>query len=460
VRNYYYEAELFEVASATGSAVTFTEGATINAPVASTLAVEFFTPNSGFKIQGITIRKSSAVINYSKGLYIQYAKNVLIDDVATENYDDSGIQIDRSMYVQATNTRHLGGSVSLGLCYGTVYVDGAKHCTQDGVIGRKCRHVVANGGTGYSLPMHCTINNIQATESQSHAVDCHGNSAYFVFSNITADNGTAVAGLGHQVINAVAFANNSETLPYEGGLNIFYNNYTVQQRKGIGCDFYTNENCVNSTFQNIIFKADAWDTLTFRSGSVNNTFKNMQLICTSTATATSSANAGTFFTVNSRGILGITYDFCLIDRLYIEGFPWGIAMARPDATVTNVFMQDCGYSGNGVNDSAPAQIYMTEVSRSVVQNVNIYNKNANLTWNGRFIRIQPTVAIKQVTLENIFSSLTPSSPTDLRNFYMSFINANVSELFLKNIRLEPRTGANDFNATSGKYIYQTLTTDN
>lgn len=459
VRSYYYEAELFEVASATSSSVTFTEGATINAPVATKLTCEFFTPNSGFMVQGIKIRKSDAVINYSNGLYIQYAKNVVLDDIATENYDDTGIKIDRSMYVQTTNTRHIGGSDSLGLCYGTIYIDGAKHCTHDGLIGRRCRHVFANGGSGYSIPMHCTINNIQATESLSHSVDCHADSAYFTFTNITADCGVSLSGLGHQMTNAVAFANNSQTMPYEGGRNIVYSNYTIQQRRGIGnaCAVYTNENVVDSTFENIKVSSEYWSLLSFRAGSIVNVFKNWTLLAPNASTASSVAAAEAYHTVDSVGIGGLMWQYNRMEGLTIGGFPYGIVSGSSDIIIQNVWMQNCGWSNGTLTASVAAAIYLTECSRGRLENINIDNDNSNLTWNSRAIFISPASAMQELTIENVTNSL---SPVGNLNYYIGFVNSNVSQLFLKNIRIPSGGGGSSFAATSGKYIYQTLTTDN
>ena len=458
VRSYYYEAELFEVAARTSSSVTFTEGATINAPVATRLTCEFFTPNSGFKVQGIKIRKSSAVINYSNGLYIQYAKNVVLDDIATENYDDTGIKIDRSMYVQTTNTRHIGGSDSLGLCYGTTYIDGTKHCTHDGLIGRKCRHVIATGGSGYSLPMHCTINNIQATQSQSHSVDAHADSAYFVFSNITADCGTVVSGLGHQVINAVAFANNTNTMPYEGGQYIVYSNYTITQKRGSGnaCNVYTNENCIDSIFENVKVTAEYWNIVSFRAGSIINVYKTWTLAAPNASIASSVAAAEAYHTVDSRGFGGLMWQYNRMEGLVISGFVYGIDLGNSDCIVRDVWMQNCGWSGGTLSATA-AQLYLTNCSRSRIENVNIDNDNSNLTWAARTFRIEPDSAMVELTIENVSNSLSPAGNV---SYYNCLVNANVSELFLKNIRTTFGGGGNSFSATSGKYIYQTLTTDN
>jgi hypothetical protein len=458
VRASYYEAELFDVASRTSSEVTFTECATINAPVATTLAVEFFTPNSGFKIQGIKIRKSSAVINYSNGLYIQSAKNVLIDDVSTENYDDTGIKIDRSMYVQITNTRHIGGSSSLGLCYGTAYIDGAKHCTHDGLIGKHCRHAITTGGSGYSIPMHCTINNVQVTESLNHSVDCHANSAYFVFTNITADCGTSLSGLGHRVTNAVAFGNFTNTMPYEGGQNIVYSNYLVQQARGItnGCLLYSNERVIDSTFENITFSAQYWNVLSFRGDSIVNVYKNWVLSAPFASSAANVTAAEAYHTVDSTGIGGLMWQYNRMEGLNIGGFVYGIVLGTSDCIVQNVWMQNCGWSGGTLSANA-ASLYLTECSRSRIENVSIDNQNNFLTWNARTFRITPSAAMSELTIENVTNGLTPAGNL---SYYNSLVNSNVSQLFLKNIRTLNNGGGNSFAATSGKYIYQTLTTDN
>jgi hypothetical protein len=384
---------------------------------------------------------------------------VVLDDIATENYDDTGIKIDRSMYVQTTNTRHLGGSDSLGLCYGTIYIDGTKHCTHDGLIGRRCRHVFANGGSGYSIPMHCTISNIQATQSYSHSIDCHADSAYFTFMNITADCGTVLSGLGHQVTNAIAFANNSNTMPYEGGRDIVYSNYTVQQLKGIanGCRVYTNERVLDSTFENIKFTSEYWSLVSFRGGSIVNVFKNWSLAAPFASGASSVAAAEAYHTIDSVSIGGLMWQYNRMEGLTIGGFPYGILSGSSDNVIQNVWMQNCGWSGGTLTASVAAAIYLTDCSRGRLENINIDNDNSNLTWLSRAIFINPDSAMQELTIENVTNSL---SPVGNLNYYIAFVNANVSQLFLKNIRIPSGGGGSSFAATSGKYIYQTLTTDN
>jgi hypothetical protein len=65
--------------------------------------------------------------------------------------------------------------------------------------------------------------------------------------------------------------------------------------------------------------------------------------------------------------------------------------------------------------------------------------------------------MQELTIENVTNSLSPAGNL---NYYIGFVNANVSQLFLKNIRIPSGGGGSSFAATSGKYIYQTLTTDN
>lgn len=455
VRSYYYEAELFEVKSATGSSVVFTEGAVANCPVATTKNVEFFTPSSYITIKGLTLRKSASVINYSNGLYVYRCKYVWIDDIATENFDSAGINISQSMYVNVGSTKHIGGSDTLGLNYGTVYTDGTKHAVHTSIFGKNNRHTFASGGSGYAIPMYVTLLSGNITESQDHSVDCHSHSAYFTINNVNADNGMVVSGLGHKVANCVSNALASNCMPYGGGQAITYKDITICGKRASPISVYTNENIIESTFENINISATNYYRFSFRTGSVRNVFKNWRVVCSSIATATSSANADTFLTASSQGTGGLLKNQCVIDGLYMEGFPSPIVIAYPDCEVMNVFLQDCGWTNSFT--TTDAAIRLAQADRSLVFNVSIYNKNSNLTWNSRSIRIDPGVATYNITIQNVWDGLTPVGNV---NYYISFVDGFVYELFLQNIRLRNGGGGNSFSAVSGKYIYQTLTVDN
>jgi hypothetical protein len=277
--------------------------------------------------------------------------------------------------------------------------------------------------------------------------------------NVVCDNGTVLSGLGHQLTNAVAFANFSNTMPYEGGQNIVYSNYTVQQLKGSanGCNLYTNERVIDSTFENIKFSAEYWNVLSFRAASIVNVFKNWTLLAPAASTALSVAAAEAYHTVDSVGIGGLMWQYNRMEGLTIGGFPYGIVSGSSDNIIQNVWMQNCGWSSGTLTASVAAAIYLTDCSRGRLENINIDNDNSNLTWLSRAIFIAPSVPMQELTIENVTNSL---SPVGNLNYYIAFVNADVSQLFLKNIRIPSGGGGSSFAATSGKYIYQTLTTDN
>jgi hypothetical protein len=455
VRAYYYEAELFEVKSATSSAVTFTEGAVVNCPVATTQNVDFFTPNSNFTVKGLTLRKSTSVINYSNGLNISQCKHVWIDDIVTENFDNSGILVEKSMHVNIGTTRHIGGSSSLSLNYGVNYSNGTKHCVQQSINGSGHRHVFASGGSGYAIPMYVTLLSAHDVSAVSHSIDCHGDTAYFSINNVHSENGLSLSGLGHKATNCTVTSLTSECLPYEGGQGITYRDMTIKGKKGTGISVYTNETLIESTFENVEIIGTDFDLIQLRSPSQKNVFRNLRLICSSVEAATSSANADTFLTVDAQGTGGIARVETIIDGLYLEGFPSPISIAYRDVKVLNAFLQDCGWQNSFTTEDAAIRV--TDGDRSLISNVNIYNKNTNLTWTARSIRLDPTSTVDNITIQHVWDGLTPVANV---NYYISFVNSNVDNLFLENIRLRSGGGGNSFSAVSGKYRFQTLTTDN
>ena len=128
---------------------------------------------------------------------------------------------------------------------------------------------------------------------------------------------------------------------------------------------------------------------------------------------------------------------------------------RRDVKVLNAFLQDCGWQNSFTTEDAAIRV--TDGDRSLISNVNIYNKNTNLTWTARSIRLDPTSTVDNITIQHVWDGLTPVANV---NYYISFVNSNVDNLFLENIRLRSGGGGSSFSAVSGKYRFQTLTTDN
>jgi hypothetical protein len=233
----------------------------------------------------------------------------------------------------------------------------------------------------------------------------------------------------------------------------------VQQLRGIGngCRVYTNEKVIDSTFDNIKVSSEYWNVLSFRGASIVNVFKNWTLLAPAASTAANVTAAESYHTVDSVSIGGLMWQYNRMEGLTIGGFPYGILSGSSDIIIQNVWMQNCGWSGGTLTASVAAAIYLTDCSRGRLENINIDNDNAGLTWNSRAIFIAPSAAMQELTIENVTNSLSPAGNL---NYYIGFVNSNVSQLFLKNIRIPSNGGGSSFAATSGKYIYQTLTTDN
>lgn len=454
-RTYYQEAEMMEVEEATPTQVLFNHPTFINCSVEDSVDVVYFTPTKGVGFHGITLRKSKDVINYSKGAIFNKVVDSFISDIRTENYDDAGISIARSLRVNTKDTLHIGGSDTLGLCYGTGYVDGSKHCKHIGIHGNGCRHTISAGGTGWALPCYNEVSNITSVNSTAGALDTHSNSAFFSYSNVKVDNIGYMAGLGHKLSNVVAYGRAGPgIIPrrfgiYGGGKDIQYSNITVYNH-----DFYSNADYFDCSMDNITIISEKFTLSGGRVGT-GNRFTNIKLVCTGASNASTPEEAATFHTSNSSG--GLT-DLMRADNyfenIYIEGFP-KLQISYPSVTVKNLTLVNCGWGNSGTFNTRGCVLFLTGTPNLLLDGVNVKFTNANLGKPIRLFWIYSATAaeVKDLVIRNVYVNRFPDGSKGVSNVGTILQDLFIDPIF-ENIQIPPAISSSTLNndSTTGKFI--------
>lgn len=457
IRAYYKEGELFEVARRTPTTVGFNKAGFAICKISDGATAITFKPTKNMGIQGLTLRKSASVVNSSRGLFVNQASGFQYDKITTENYDNAGITINKSIGTTVGTVHHLGGSDTLGLCYGTSITDGSKSTTISSISGDGCRHVMSGGGTGWAIPAHATVLSIKGVNSKKAAIDTHGNTAYFSYLSAQVDCIGGMSGLGHIMSNVVGLGVEGQvdggTLHvYEGGKGITYNNI-----RGIGHGrWVSQESVIESTFNGINLSADKFESLAFRSiGSRSNGFYDITLTCDKAANATSVAEADACHTTASvYGLSILMHEDSTLDGLKITGFPFVFNALKDGMLVKNIKAKNCGWrtllvTGRGALNIATG-------NNSTVDGVDIENTNTSLLWAAHGLRMSPTAAVQNFTLANVRTSKTVAGALFYNAVYASDL---MIKPFLFNVHIKSSGGLGTFLVTSGTYINQNLTAE-
>lgn len=448
VRPSYLEAELMKVEDNSIGVVTFTGPVLLDFPLAATgKDVVTFTPNKNISVKGLTIRLDPSIISSVPiGLKIYQCDGVILDEIETLNYSNAGISIAKSLNVATGVTKHVGGDSSIGLNYGTGYIDGSKYCSHNTAYGKGLRHVITSGGTGWGIPMFVTIGVVMASDSYSHAADCHGNSAFFSFGKVIADTGTSLSGWGHSCTYAIGTKmRETSSTPYEGGTEQIYGDIICLG--GVNSRIYTDQPFTNSSINSLVFESKGISSTAFASGSANITFNHIRIVNEGVSTAADSAAADALCAASSVGL--IFGNGLKIKSGYIEGLPIGCYCASDDVSYTNLKLVNCGWStALTANDSI---ILFTGVNNSRVENITYTITNGNLTVNSAALRMNGTGlrnVIKDVR-EDANSIKTP----------LTAINtvATHTEVRMDNIRTD---AGSITNLATGKFTFVRGVADN
>lgn len=448
IRPFYLEAELMKVKSNAGGVVTFDGEVLLDFPVAAGgKDVVTFTPNKNIAVTGLTVKKNASLVSSAAiGVNINQCDNVRVDDLETLNYDNIGLRVNKSLNVKTGTTKHAGGDSSLGLNYGVGYLDGSKNCTHSVIISDNCRHAITSGGTGWGIPMFISVDTVQAKNSSSHAVDCHGNSAFFSFDKVIADTGTSLSGWGHTCNSAIGTSmKGTYSVPYEGGLDQKYGKVTCLG--GVNGGIYSDHPVLNFTFDSYTLESEGISILALSSGSEKNTFGSLRIVNIGVSTAASAVEADALCTANSLGLL-FQKDLT-VNSGYFEGIPIGLYCVYDNVNYSNIELVNCGWStALTSNDSV---VFFSAVDGSSVSNVKFKITNDNLETNGIALRMNGTGS------KNSIRDLIESS--DSTNHLAGAINTTAShtELRMDNVRIDFGSVT---NLAAGKFSFVRGVTDN
>ena len=459
MRSYYNEGEILQIKSATSTEITFYDAPILNFPLSTYDNVEFFTPHKRGGIFNLKVKKSEAVATYGAGIRIDGFDGFDWDGIYTENYDEAGLALYRSFRVNGGTLYAKGGGDSLGLDYGLSINDGCKFTTVDKVVGTHCRHAIAAGGTGYANCMIAYVNTIVATDCLSHGADTHANTYGFHYENIYSENGFSMAGRMHSVGTAICNG---------GGLNIQYSGGTDFKADKIiarGISVF-NANEIAHRMNINVLDIETSDSPTsgsfLKGGSTHINIKNFRVVNPFVATATSVAEADSFSSTEWEfGILWTCAD-SHIENAEVAGFHVGFYLNAPRCTVKSLSVTDCAWSDGVASDPAAILVSKNAQSSAILWgNVRAINTNLGTTGGNNNYRGRVLEATGNGTLDGAGLVLTNinTKGTVKEHYYGFYIQADYTELFLQNNRIDRGSGGDDVLGT-GKFIFNTVVADN
>jgi len=344
IRAYYLDGEILKIQEATPEQLAFESAPFLNFPLVTENGVEAYTPSRGGGMTGVILEGPLSDTIANCGLIINDWDGYEIGTITTLNFNQAGIQVNRSMNINITEVSSIGGSDALGLNYGLSINDGCKYIKVDLATGARNRHVIAAGGTGYAIPMYVVADMIVGKNTSTHTADTHANTAFFTYKKIIGTHGFSMSGIGHTVLSTESTGTRF-TPAYEGGMNCFFGDIRAY---GVSF-FYTNKIILNCTFGTVAlfceFNHTAQKVIGFRSGSKNITFDNLRLINTSfLINGTSEANTSPL-TVDARYGM-IVQEGWRINNYYASGFPVGISIQNKNVMIGHIHLENCGWNSS------------------------------------------------------------------------------------------------------------------
>lgn len=448
IRPYYTKGEIFKISQATSSSITFTEGASLKLPSATSIQVEAYTPNKNISIEDIAIKRDLESTKASKNVSIDYCDFVHIKNVKSFGTNAAGIATNKSRNIYVDGYEVQGNSPDLQLNYGLSINDGTKNVFVKNIRGDSCRHVVAGGGTGYAIPMNVYVDGIVATNSQSHALDTHGNTMNFNYMNAMIDTGFSTSGRNHTLDRI--YSTNGRVQFYEGGTDIDLNNLLFAACERLYSDKITHRvkirnsdiNMRNIT-TNALTKLRSTDVKLDNVVIRNADFEN--------ATDAESADAS----LNGQGVGFVLREGFELLNSTIEGFATGFFLANKNSKVENVKLINCGWESSTVSYDC-AFLLNKDSEGSYINNLEIsYNKSNVPLGNSRILRAESNGvgSGKNISICNVRHGKEHS----IDWYYGSNITNAFTDMFLQNIRLN---ATNNNIQASGKFIFNTIVADN
>lgn len=376
IRAYYVDAEMFEIATATASALTFKDVSNLDFQLSTVYNVLAFTPTRGGGLFGITIKKDFDTTTSTSGLIVTHNIGFVHDDLVLQNFNNCGIQKIKSMAVNGGTTKIKGGSEALGLLYGVGYMDGSKYCRDAKLYGDGLRHVATSGGSGWGIPMYCGADFVTGINCKQQAIDAHANSLGMTYGTLVADNGISLAGINHK-IDSVYQNGGSYCLSAEGSIGLVVKNFVGRNLTGGAYGAYKQ---INTTIDNLDleFYRPSMSSSPFNGLMENMVVNNCRLSIPEIARATTrdaivTAHGAMRNSIN--GAVNLT-----INNFVCEGFGYDMRVGT-GLNIKTAKLINCGLrlvKADGTSIAAGSVIYYTQASRdSVIENVTIDITNTN-----------------------------------------------------------------------------------
>lgn len=405
-RDYWLDAELMEVdEGTTTSRVMFKQRNVLDFAAADITSIDSFTPNKNNGIDNITLINVKDTATSSICLRVRYSSGFRIGTIKTYNTNYAGIDISASFNTTIDNFEGEGGTPDLQLNYGVLVENGSKYTTINRLKGIYYRHSFSSGGNGFAIPMFCEVISATSNNSTSLGIDCHGNSAYFTFHNISTDYGMNIAGLGHSVLNAVStfgglnFISSGKDC-YFGNIKMFAQS-TMQASLTQNGDPQSYNNCYfDNIYVEMIPNASStkdmiWETQTW---TVNNVYNNVTIVNkVFDTTKTEAQNISALL-----GRIGTPMTFRsgdVINNYKLVGFPKGVALVGNSITANKLVLEDCVWGEGTILNT---MLSITSGNNIIVRKLDAtINHTLNIDL-ANHIRITSatTGAITNVTIDN------------------------------------------------------------
>lgn len=445
-RDYWLDAELLEIdEGTTESKLFFKQKNILDFAEADITDIDAFTPNINNSFDNITLVNVKNTATSSECLRIRYSNGFRVGKIRTFNTNFGGITVSASFNTIIEDFEGEGGTPDLQLNYGIIVQNGSKYTTIKRIKGSYYRHTFSSGGNGFAIPMFCEVVSAISNNSTSLGIDCHGNSAYFTFHNITTDYGMLIAGLGHSILNATSTFGGLNFM--SSGKDCYFGNITmlahstmqmVNTQNG-DAQAYTNcyfDNIYVEMIANAVSSKDYfWET---QPWGIGNTYNNVVVV--NKAFDTSKTEAQNITSLYGRTGAPITFrKNDTVNNFKLVGFPKGFIINGDNVNIGKIELEDCVW---GEGTLLNVMIAISNGKNIAINRINaVINHSLNIDL-ANLIRITSTTvgAISNVLVQNF----TYSGRAFPVGFFIN--NGAAGDIVFKNWNVTPPT-TNTINPT-------------
>jgi hypothetical protein len=459
IRPAYVDGEILQIRSATATEITFMQPVTLNFLLSTSADVEFFTPHEKGGIFDLKVKRNRTTITGASGIHVDGFDGFEYDNIETENFNAAGIRVYRTFYLKGGWLYAKGGTADLGLDYGISINDGCKYAEIQTVIGSRCRHAIAGGGSGYAVSMFVNVQSITATDGFSHGADAHANTAYFHYEYMYVEDGFSMSGIGHSVGTAICMGG-TIGISYEGGVD-----FSADKIIGRNIDrIYSNKQChrYNIRLNDIELSASPTYGSMFKPGSTKINIGTCSIKNKHVSNAANTTAADSVSSANWLYGLGMRWPDSHIDLIEVQGFPVGVLVDAERCSINRIKVIDCAWSSAFTTNSAAilldkgAEGSVILSGNAIILNTALGDVGGNNAYLGRVLKMTSggSGSGARITIANINTEGTVGE-----YYYGASITASYTELFLQNNRFDIGSGGNFVEAT-GKFIFNTIVADN